>query len=207
MVAVGVLVSANAAASESGLAKADDRLAFLAYQEQLSHLIAEARVVSGAGDQRAAVSDPAPEAENPAASCLLVQPGKEGAPAETCIACHGEKTRTHPVDIAYPVAQAGSSLRDQQEVVKRGVFLPDGTIRCATCHDARSPWRGHLAIPAGAEVHAAVNPRDPSSYRSREAPPRAGGPSLPRSMNAAGARSGAAVTTTPLCQACHTMGD
>jgi hypothetical protein len=155
-----------------------------------------------------AATAPAPVPESRTASCLLFQPGKEGAPAEACIACHGEQSRTHPVDIAYPAARPGSSsLREQQEVVKRGVFLPDGTIRCATCHDARSPWRSHLAIPAGAEVHAAVNPRDPASYRSSEAPLRAGGLSMPRPTNAAGARSGAAVTSTPLCQACHTIGD
>jgi len=144
-----------------------------------------------------------PEPASPTASCLLFQPGKEGAPAEHCLACHGAQTRTHPVDIPYAAARSGpSSLRDQQEVMKRGVFLPDGTIRCASCHDARSPWRGHLAIPGGSEVQAAVNPRDPASYELR-----AGSATMPRPLNAAGARSGAAVSPTPLCQACHTIGD
>ena len=169
-------------------------------------LVSGSASASARASASATASAPAPG--SPTASCLLFQPGKEGAPAESCIACHGEKSRTHPVDIPYPAARSGfSSLRDQQEVVKRGVFLPQGTIRCATCHDARSPWRSHLAIPGTAEVRAAVNPRDPASHdRSRVEPLRAGAVAVPRPLNATGARSGDAVTPTPLCQACHTIG-
>ena len=44
-------------------------------------------------------------------------------------------------------AKRRARLRDQAEVVGRGALLPDGFIRCTTCHDARSQSKFKLSIP------------------------------------------------------------
>jgi len=131
-----------------------------------------------------------------APTCLLF--GRDAARVESrqCMECHG--TATHPVDLDYAAAQQQqpSSLRPVAEAIQRGVFLPDGQLRCVTCHDARSPWMYRVALPAGAEARPAVDPRAPATYRT-SGPGAAHIQPLP----------GAAVTPTPLCKSCHSIGD
>jgi len=114
--------------------------------------------------------------------------------ASACMECHRSHAG-HPVDLDYAAraVHRGPALRPPADVVARGVFLPDGWMRCQTCHDARSPWRHRLALPPGAPARAAVNPRLRASWTG----PRSSGPVAP----------GEAVTPTPLCRACHTLGD
>ncbi|BDG05269.1 hypothetical protein [Anaeromyxobacter oryzae] len=118
-----------------------------------------------------------------------------------CIACHARDAHaaggSHPVGIPYEAAAAPAGatarrgmLRAAAEVVSRGVFLPEGRIECVTCHDPRSPWKNHLAIPPGAVARPAVDPRRLETY------------TRPSSTFAATA-AGAEVTPTPLCLACH----
>lgn len=128
------------------------------------------------------------------AQCPLFQPGAERVPTGDCVSCHG-LTQTHPVDLDYASSAAASrgALRSADEVIRRGVFLPGGQLKCVTCHDPRSPWQYKIALPPGAVARPAVNPRDPSTYDRPRASPRVA--------------PGGAVTPTPLCKACHTLGD
>jgi hypothetical protein len=95
---------------------------------------------------------------------------------------HGPPTlhQTHPVDVDYlraTTTKRRARLRDQAEAVRRGAFLPDGFIRCTTCHDARSQYRFRLSIPTS-------------------------GTSFPSFQERKGN-----VDSTPLCNLCHMMAD
>jgi hypothetical protein len=131
------------------------------------------------------------------ANCKLFQVAPERVPAQECMSCHGMHT-THPVEIDYEAAryQGRSDLRSGAEVVRRGVLLPDGKVACVTCHDSSSRWAYHLAIPPGAPVRPAVNPHDASTYE-RPVPL-----SQPQALPV-----GTSVSPTPLCRACHTIGE
>jgi hypothetical protein len=157
-----------------------DRRAYADYRRRLDAMLA-------------AGSAPEPAAGESLPRCRL---GDADArlDASPCMECH-RSHGGHPVDLDYAARAGyrGRDLRSPAEVVARGVFLPDGWMRCQTCHDARSPWKHRLALPPGAPVSAAVNPRVRASW----AGPRAAGPVAP----------GDAVTPTPLCRACHTLGD
>lgn len=134
--------------------------------------------------------------------CLLDHPDANSATAGACLACHAGRGPDHPVDLDYAAASAAAPrrYRPAAEVIRRGVLLPDGMLRCVTCHDPRSPWASRIALPPGAPAIPAVNPRDPSTYEGEgrnwriatavEPPPR-----------------GTAVTASPLCGACHTLVD
>ncbi len=140
-------------------------------------------------------SDAPPAPPPSGGACTLTHPGPVAATSEECRRCHRTwGAGNHPVDVDYRAAEARSAgdLRTPDEVVRRGVLLPEGRIQCVTCHDARSPWKDHLALPPGAEASLAVDPRDPATYE-RQAP-RA-------------PRPGAAVGPKPLCIACHALGD
>ena len=144
---------------------------------------------------RAAVAQ-APDPSAPA-GCSLFAPGYATVPTEKCLQCHG-LSRTHPVDIDYEgTIQRNPAFmyRPVAEVIKRGVFLPNGQIACVTCHDANSPWKDRIALPPGAKARPAVDPRNRDTYASPETQPAAALPAH------------SAVTPTPLCQACHTYGD
>jgi hypothetical protein len=158
---------------------AGDGRAFAEYRRRLDALLA-----SEAHDAAAPEGGP---------GCRLGDVGSR-LDARTCLGCHGAH-EGHPVDLDYAVRASlrRGDLRPAGEVVARGVFLPDGFMRCQSCHDARSPWKHRVAIPPGAAARPAVNPRVLASY----AGPRSGLPVQP----------GEAVTPTPLCQACHTIGD
>jgi hypothetical protein len=165
-----------------GAPSAADRQAYAQYQRQLQQLLAAERPNAATGLSTT--------------SCKLFQAAPERVPAQECMTCHGMHT-THPVELDYEAARFSSSaLRPGAEVIRRGVFLPDGKVQCVSCHDAASRWAYHLAIPPGALVRPAVNPRDPSTYERPVAlsPPQA----LP---------AGTSVSPTPLCKACHSIGE
>jgi hypothetical protein len=93
-------------------------------------------------------------------------------------------------------------LRSVDDVVARGLFLPDGEIRCVTCHDGRSRWRYGLAIPAGAVPQPAVNPRDPATHADPAA--KAKREAEVRAAQQSGAY-GVKVSPKPLCLICHAI--
>jgi hypothetical protein len=133
-----------------------------------------------------------------AAGCRFFAPEAHRVATAECVACH-QGHDAHPVDVDLDARalRAGSSLRPAAEVVRRGVYLDGGRITCLSCHDARSRWAARLALPPGARVRTAVDPRNPASYLAR-APETVDGRHLP---------DGTAVSPTPLCRACHTHGD
>jgi hypothetical protein len=141
-------------------------------------------------------------------SCALSQApgGLEDMRTESCVACHGRGKELprdgHPVDIDYAGVQgrggAGLPLRPLAEVIRRGVLLPEGQVRCATCHDPRSTWRYFLALPSGSVPMPAVDPKNPETYE--EGPARE---ALVRAVQAATPGQRLQVTAKPLCLACH----
>jgi hypothetical protein len=147
-----------------------------------------------------AAAGPTLERTGDGPECDLLLPGSESAALGDCLRCHADQASSHagsrhPVGLDYARAHAaqrghGLPLRSPEEAVRRGAFLPGGELRCTTCHERRSPWRYRLAIPPGASVRAAVDPRDPATYGP--APGRAAAP-----------RPGDAVGTKPLCLLCH----
>lgn len=121
-----------------------------------------------------------------------------GAPTvQDCLGCHdGAPIRmhaSHPVDVeyAYAASRQGAELRPPEEALRRGVLLADGKIHCLTCHDPRSPWKSHVALPPGSTARTAVVPGQPATWAPDRPPPT----------------PGAAVSPTPLCLACHSYGD
>ena len=188
----GVVALAAASGLVPGMARpggssAADEQAYRAYQAELQRLLA------------AESSNQAPAAApgRSVADCKLFQGAPERVPAQECMSCHAMHT-THPVEIDYEAARfkPQSALRAGSEVVRRGVFLPDGKVQCVTCHDARSRWAYHLALPPDALVRPSVNTRDPSTYEGPVALSR------PHALPA-----GTAVSPTPLCKVCHTLGE
>jgi hypothetical protein len=139
--------------------------------------------------------------ESAAPACALRALGSDAMTAHGCLECHSgargpRVRRTHPVG-AY---RWGPGLRAPEEVVRRGVLLPGGAVECVSCHDRRSPWKDHVALPPGAAAVAAVDARDPATYQGRPGwrDARAQAAKLP---------PGAAVSPAPLCAACHTHAD
>jgi hypothetical protein len=178
---------------------AADRVAFTEYQQQLARTMA-------------ADSGPTPTSLAAAqGTCLL--PGASGAALSTreCVACHSghDGHRSHPVDVDHESARyrthgSGPGLRPAAEVVKLGVFLPDGKVTCLTCHDGASPWKYRLAIPPEARLRDPVHPGDPRTYD-----PAVTRVSVTRGLDATTARkllpAGTEVSPTPLCKACHSF--
>jgi hypothetical protein len=120
----------------------------------------------------------------PPSQCGLFEPTAQG-----CLSCH--KAEGHVFDVDYASAAAGNPmLRPADEVVRRGVLLPDGQVRCTTCHDARSPWKDRIALPPGSKVMPGVNPFDKATFDGPPRPPP---------------RPGDAVSPKPLCLACHAL--
>ncbi|GEJ57070.1 hypothetical protein AMYX_18110 [Anaeromyxobacter diazotrophicus] len=187
--------AARTTSNSLSLAGTQDRRALTQYQADLARLIAEEDARS-----RGAAPKAAPEATPAAtgvAGCKLFDADAYRSTAQDCTACHALHS-THPVDFDYAAGTARSrgELRSAAEVVRRGVFLPDGQVRCVSCHDARSRWAHRLAIPPGAGVRPSVNVADPSTYERRVA-----------STDGRGLSDGTSVSPTPLCKVCHTLGD
>lgn len=115
------------------------------------------------------------------------------ATVQDCLACHEGRSlsvhASHPVDVDYAaaVSRPSSSLRPLAEALRRGVLLAEGKVHCYTCHDPRSPWRSHVALPPGTTARTAVVPGVESSYEAERPAPRPGDD----------------VSPTPLCLACH----
>jgi hypothetical protein len=159
---------------------AQDRDAYAMYERELKTLLSP--------------SQPAAAGTGGAAACPFLAGSSSGTSTQDCMSCHGLH-QTHPVDIDY--AQSAQRrpefFRTRDEVVRRGVFLPDGQVKCSTCHDPRSPWKYRLVLPPGAAARPAVNLANPTTYeRSRNTP-------------APAPAAGSAVTPTPLCLSCHAM--
>jgi hypothetical protein len=134
--------------------------------------------------------------------CALSQASAlETSSSASCSSCHGASHggRSHPVDFEYDFVQgAHAGLRPLAEVVKRGVFLPNGKVECVTYHSARSPWKDHIALPPGSRPTPAVDPHTPATYED--------GPVRDQLIQAVrSGQLGAAVTAKPLCLACHAL--
>lgn len=162
------------------------------------------REIFGPGPELAAAETSVPEGS---ACALTSSYSSDAADTRECLRCHGGAGGgpvhgNHPVDLDYGVAAARAGgfggLRSPGEVLKRGVFLPEGRLHCVTCHDARSPWKARIALPPGAMAFRAVDPRDPSTYEGG-ASWRTRTPSQPAPPE------GSAVSPAPLCIACHAL--
>ena len=187
MVALAAASGLVPAVARGGGPSAADAQAYREYQAELERLLAaEATSQAPAAVQGRSVAD-----------CKLFQVAPERVSAQECMSCHAMHA-THPVEIDYEAARfkPESGLRAVAEVVRRGVFLPGGKVHCVTCHDARSRWAFHVAIPPDALVRPAVNTNDPSTYERPVALSR------PQAL-----RAGTSVSLTPLCKVCHTIGD
>jgi hypothetical protein len=105
------------------------------------------------------------------------------------------------LDYARAASSRRHELRDPDEVVRRGVFLPGGRVVCHTCHDASSRWKAKLVIPPGSKVSDMVIPGDPKTYDPDRAPTRV--------MTVEEARvllpEGHALSPKPLCLVCHAL--
>jgi hypothetical protein len=148
-----------------------------------------------------------PIAEEPGDGCALRTSSADGSTIDSCLSCHAASAHgagNHPVDVDYEGAVAGrgrgSELRPSADVVARGVFLPGGRIHCLTCHDPRSPWANHVALPPGSTPRPAADPRRPETYERRESSWRVASSAPARPL-----APGAAVTPAPLCAACHAL--
>lgn len=162
-------------------------------------------------DTAVSVTTMLPEGPVPVERCELFRSDVvEAPPSTSCLRCHdGELASAgsnHPVDVEYERAvtrgRRMGAYRTLEEVVARGILLPDGQIRCATCHDGQSPWLYGLALPAGAELETAAEHRWPRSMRGGDpvAP-------LPRGRRMVGSEHRTSVEPRPLCIACHAFVD
>ncbi len=127
--------------------------------------------------------------------CVLFTDAAATATSQDCLRCHADGggtakqlSRCHAIEIPYPSAPS-HMLRPVAEVIRRGIFLPDNTVRCVTCHDGASPWAAALALPPGSPAIPAVNPRDPRTYAPSQA--------------AVTPQPGDRVSPKPLCLGCH----
>jgi hypothetical protein len=122
--------------------------------------------------------------------CGLFQSGAPSSPSSACVSCHTghQGAGNHRVDVPYAAA-GPAGFRPADEVLRRGVRLPDGEVRCTTCHDAASPWKYRVSLPPGVRAVRGVNLRDRSTYEQPAAP----------------AQPGDEVAVKPLCLACHAL--
>jgi hypothetical protein len=103
-------------------------------------------------------------AQVPAATCRLLEPGSQLLSSASCRVCHPWDV-CHPVDVDYANARARrpGDLHPADVVIGRGAFLPDGQVRCVTCHDRNSAEGSHLALPPGARPEQAPAPGGPAA--------------------------------------------
>lgn len=129
--------------------------------------------------------------ESVGSRCALDDVGSDQAASRTCTRCHSHR-QSHPYDIDYASAAGGHRLgyAPAEQVVRAGVLLPNGEIRCVTCHDRRSPWKYKIALPPGARPSPSVNAWKRNGFERPVAVPDHMPP-------------GSEVTPTPLCRVCH----
>ena len=214
VVLVGLALATAASAAADGpppSAVDEDRIAFQRYRAQLDAVMAGDGSLAGPSPGAVGAPNGAPGGPSPS-PCHLYRPGAADAPASECVACHrgtAGVSHSHPVDVDYEslrLGGRGTALRAAADVVSRGVLLPEGQIRCGTCHDGHSPWMYRIALPPTAEIRPAANMADHASYEADRRPPtappplRAGQavPSVPPQL-----KPGSMVSPTPLCMACH----
>jgi hypothetical protein len=103
-------------------------------------------------------------AQVPAAACRLLEPGSELLSSASCRVCHPWDV-CHPVDVDYDNAhrRRPGELHPPGVVIGRGAFLPDGQVRCVTCHDRNSAEPSHLALPPGARPEQPAPPAGPAA--------------------------------------------
>jgi len=148
-----------------------------------------AALALASGEPAVPVSVPVETAEAPAGACALLAPDSGRATVAECLACHGGSGSGHPVGLDYGAFAGRPGLRSEADAVAIGIFLPEGELRCTTCHDGRSRVRHRIALPPGADVRTAVVPGDPATYTQRRLSPAA--------------LEGRAVSPKPLCLGCH----
>ena len=193
-------VPAPAAPAGTAEERAADLRAFQEYKARADRLVASADPMTApVGDERSL--------------CHLGRQMADSASSSECVLCHAGGSRgpqlhtSHPFDVDHDIARTGnraasSSLRPAADVVRRGVFLPDGKVTCLSCHDGRSPWRYRLALPPDALVRDPVVPGNARTYdpelRARQQP-----------LTVAAAMKvlpvGTEVSPTPLCKVCHSF--
>jgi len=142
--------------------------------------------------------------------CVLLRDGSDRVTPSQCLSCHRGTAHVvagHPVEVDYESARARvgvlSRLRPTGEAVRRGAFLPEGKVRCVSCHDGRSQFRYRLALPEGAEIRPAVRPGDPRTYESPEASVTV--IRVAASGRAAASAESQEAAVKPLCLTCHPM--
>jgi predicted CXXCH cytochrome family protein len=86
--------------------------------------------------------------------CTLASADRLSTTTRECLTCHdGTLGNTHfatrgdhPVDVSYDGRLGGTTrLRPRFEVSRR-LVMPDGEVRCVTCHDGASTERSHVAV-------------------------------------------------------------
>jgi predicted CXXCH cytochrome family protein len=86
--------------------------------------------------------------------CALATADRLSTTTRECLTCHDGTlgnihfaTRgDHPVDVSYDGRLGGTTrLRPRFEVSRR-LVMPDGQVRCVTCHDGASTERAHVAV-------------------------------------------------------------
>ena len=125
-----------------------------------------------------ALAAPLPTSAQEYARCRLRDRDSQTLQTNDCKVCHDGKMaaswtgdprnapptlhQTHPVDVDYHRSVATkrrARLRDAGEAVRRGAFLPEGYIRCTTCHDGTSTYRFKLTVPASATTNVSFAER------------------------------------------------
>ncbi len=200
---LGILILAAAVAPALACAPRTSSRAALPPAAPTAPAPAPAHGVPG-GAQKPGAADPSSRAATSAlaqagaAKFADIHAGLDGASSQDCLGCHAD-TRpviqahtSHPIDLEY-AAVAGKRSADfapLPDVLAGGIAVPGGKVACLTCHALSSPWKYHLAMPAGATPRPAVRLGDPSSYEEDS-------PSPPQ--------PGSEVSPKPLCRACHTF--
>jgi hypothetical protein len=103
------------------------------------------------------------QAQVPVGACRLLELGSDRLASEECLVCH-KSEHCHPVEVVYvhalarQILRGGTFLRSEDEAVGRGAYLPDGRVRCVTCHDRHSRAGSYIAFPASSVADQGIKP-------------------------------------------------